>query len=116
MLTKEQREAISTLENCTTRQEYCANIALTVAGSVSEDVERVIYSDTNDMERVFQKSYCVIKDNEAFLNVVIDYLLEIQKENKKLTEVFNVLWEMTKDEQKESFSEATASMREEKSA
>lgn len=47
---------------------------------------------------------------------MIDYLLEIQKENKKLTEVFNVLWEMTKDEQKESFSEATASMREEKSA
>ena len=110
MLTKEQREAIRTLEDCANHQEYCANIAVQVATTVSEDIERIVCSDTNDMERLFQKSYCVIKDNEAFLNVVIDYLVEIQKENEKLTEAFNVLWEMVKNEPKESYNEATASI------
>ena len=107
MLTKEQREAIHTLEDCTICQERCANIALTVAANVFEDIEEIVCSDTNDMERLFQKSYCVIKDNKVFMDVIIDYLVEIQKENKKLTDAFNILWEMVKNEPKESYSEAT---------
>lgn len=110
MLTKEQRKAIHTLEDCTICQKRCANIALTVAANVFEDIEEIVCSDTKDMEGLFQKSYFVIKDNKVFMDVIIDYLVEIQKENEKLTEAFNVLWEIIKNEQKESYSEATASM------
>lgn len=101
MITQEQKEAIRQLDSKATELNYNISVALAMANTLFDNVNNA-YNDIENRQSAADKAAVAIwylKDCEPFVNVINDYLHNIQKISAELDGIDETIFELIKTTQ-----------------
>ena len=102
MLSETQRKALHELDGQTGMQEYYGNILQTMIVHISDTIDKMLFDveekDTDNLTKLLFLTMTT-KELKPYIDVVCDYIHQMNEATVQLNDVNNTLFELIKQEQ-----------------